>query len=453
MFETILPRLNFVANTLGSNKYNQKKEAFSSLYPYAAFPDKLSSVLISTYRFHNSCITYRNFADDNNETFIKKAYIQNKSTGKFICRLKDLHDAKKLERKAEVQNIMSSIEAHNKEFDLKSFMLTLTLDSNELKDKKANMSFLEHSKIIYDQVAILRYFMKLLYSDRLTKYKMDNFFWLRMLELTKIGNVHLHEALYINENNILEMIKLIGRKILKFTSMGRTHLTIDFKSWNKISKDLEYKQISKNEYLLLDYSHINFFDKGHKNAGKGFIIRVLTKKKETKKQSKSSVSRYIMKYLLKTRSHDNRKFYLQRAVFSFLRINPFSFKRGVLFPLTKFRAIKSKLIKEEVIKRDDKHSLYTLAKMQRIGILEVKAKYEFKFFNNYIWKTSKYNFIELPKDLLGFNFKNFQGFLITGSEYNSEYWKDFFTMKVIEVIYGSKVFKIYLDAQYEVLIQ
>ena len=230
MFETIKPRLNFVANTLGSNKYNQKKEDFSSLYTYDNFPDNLSSIKINTYAFHQACIMYRNTADENNESFIKKAYVQKKSNGKFVCSLKDLHDAKQIELKAEIQNIMSSTEAHGIEFNLKAFMLTLTLDSNELKDKEAHMSFLEHSKMIYEQVSVLRYFMKLLYSDRLTKYKMNNFFWIRMLEFTKIGNVHLHEALYINENNILDMINLIGRKLLKFPSIGRTHLTVDSKS-------------------------------------------------------------------------------------------------------------------------------------------------------------------------------------------------------------------------------
>ncbi|MCK9492530.1 MAG: hypothetical protein M0Q24_10615 [Sulfurimonas sp.] len=451
MFKTIKTRLNFVSGYIDNQKYNQEKKDFLSLYTYTNFPDNLTAININTSNFHRNCIIYRNYADEQNESFINKAYIRKRETGEFICSLKTLHDAKQIELKAEVQNIMSSIEAHNKEFTLKSYMLTLTLSSEELKKLESKMSFLEHSKMIYEQVSTLRYFMKLLYSDRLTKYRMDNFFWMRMLEFTKIGNAHLHEALYIKEKNLLDMINLIGRKLLDFPLLGRTHLTVDSKSWGKISNELKYKKISKNEYLLLSYSHENFFDKGHENAGKGFIIRVLTLKKETKEQSKSSVSRYIMKYLLKTRSNDETKFGLQRAVFSFLRINPFSFKRGVLFPLTKFRAIKSKLIKEKVISKSDKHSLYTLAKMQRTGVLKVKAKYEFKSFNEFIWKASKWDFTEFPKNLLGFNFNNFQGYLLPGREYNFDYWKEFFTIKVLEVFYRKKLFKIYLEAQYEVL--
>jgi len=262
--------------------------------------------------------------------------------------MREIQEQKDKEAQAEIQNFMASTEAHCKEYNLKSYMLTLTLSSEELKESSSYISLYEHSKLAHNQVSLLRYFMKIIYSDRLVKYHLNNFFWLRMLEFTKIGNAHLHEALYLEEKSLISVIKLIGRKLIVYQKIGRTHLTVNEISWKKIQKDLHYKKISKNEYLLLDYSSSNFFNKGKDGAGQGFIIRVLTKRKNEQANKRSAVSRYIMKYLLKTRKNDKTKASIQRAVFSFLKINPFSFKRNVLFSLTKFRNIKNILIESHL---------------------------------------------------------------------------------------------------------
>ncbi|WP_345993971.1 hypothetical protein [Sulfurimonas sp. HSL-1716] len=322
MFDTIQERLQFISGFIKEKKIQEENNDFpTSLYPYTDFSDTLTFAPMTTNAFHSYCNIYRDYADERTNNFLDKAYVIKRENDRYICGMRELHDTQEKAQRAEVQNLMSSMEAHADEFTLEPYMLTLTLTNEELKSKSSNVSFLEHATVVYDQVKILRYFMKLIYSDRLTKYKMPNFFWMRMLEFTKIGNAHLHEALYIKRDNLIDMIELIGRKWLDFPLVGRTHLTVDPRSWKEISRKLEYKRISTNEYLLVDYSHVKFFEKGHQDAGKGFIIRVLTKRKESNKQSKKAVSRYIMKYLLKTRSSEHTKASLQRAVFSFLRIN------------------------------------------------------------------------------------------------------------------------------------
>lgn len=449
MFNTIKKRLDFVASLIPKNLKIETK-ASSSLYTYENFSDILQSKLLSNKEFHNYCSKYRDYADDNNNKFLDRAYLKNLSNGKFVCTMRELHDSKQKSQKAEVQNIISSTEAHANEFNLMPFMLTLTLSSEELKDHNTNVCFLEHCQIIYDQVSILRGFTKAIYSDRLTKSGMPNFFWMRMLEFTKKGNAHLHEALYIEKANLIKVIKLIGRRLMDFPKIGRTHLTVDYKSMSGILDNFEYKKIGKNEYLLLDYASSDFFEKGSSGAGKGLIIRVLTKRKKDKKQTKSSVLRYIMKYLLKTRNNEFTKETMQRAVFGFLRIIPFTFKRNVLFSLVKFRAIKSKMIEEKVLDKNDKHSLYTLGKAKREQNLRVNNKYEFSSFKSYVWKTKSWSFKELPTELLSYDFTEYNRHLVLCKSHNQNYWKEFFTMKVIEIEYCKKVFQINIDKKYEV---
>ena len=47
--------------------------------------------------------------------------------------------------------------------------------TEELKKENEYISLFEHSKFVKNQTNALRYFMKILYSDRLPKKRLDNF--------------------------------------------------------------------------------------------------------------------------------------------------------------------------------------------------------------------------------------------------------------------------------------
>lgn len=288
---------------------------------------------------------------------------------------------------------------------------------------------------------------KIVYSDRLIKDRIKNFFWMRVLEFNKKGNIHLHKALYIEEKDLVAYIILLGKKLLKYQYMGRSHLTINTKIWSRISENFSYKEIAKNEYLLLKHSNKDFFKSYKKGAGKGLIIEV--RSEETKHQYIRGVSRYISKSLLNDQNNESNHGEYNKAVFSFLRIYPFTFKKNVIFSKTTFRKIKSLLIEKEVISKSDKHTLYTLTKAVKSGELRVKNKLEFKSFTGYQWLDAPWKFKKLPKELLAYNDKEIMRHLIFCKSYDSQYFKDFF-INIIEIDYKGKVYKINMQSKYQV---
>ena len=335
------------------------------------FSDIALSTPISTELFHSLAINHRELSDNSQEEWASNSTLYDLN-GKEVCSMSSIIEGNKKSSKAELQNFMQSVEVYKQDNGLSSYMLTLTLRGTELKRGHTQMPFFDHANMINNQVAMLRYFMKMIYSDRLTKYNMGEWMWMRMLELTKVGNIHMHEALFFDRSILVKYIRLIILKMEQLPFVGRSHMVIGEDDWSIVYRAFpEAVYLGEGEWVL--EPGLTFFDKSHPDAGIGFIIKVLDSHSKHTKSNKSSATRYIMKYLLKTKEKEATA---HRSVFSFFNIIPFSFKRGVLFSLVKFRKLKKEFTNEGLInKKNSNHSLYFLKKEEKNDRLKLQEAY------------------------------------------------------------------------------
>lgn len=332
---------------------------------------------VSVNYFNTVIKDLRDKLDENAQAWADNSSLISKLTGESVS-MSNVLDKKVEIKSAELQNFKSSTGMYVKENNLDTLLLTATIDSEYQKSEDKEYSFYDQCNYAADQAADLRHFMRTIYDDRLTKNgKLGKWFWLRMLEFTKQYNYHLHEAIYINPDHVVPFISLAFKKWRMNEKIGRTHIVMSQNQFDNLrdsglfkTKRLNSKDDRSVEYLidLDDLDGDTYFDKflTKGSGGRGFIIRILTLKNDVK--ASDAAMSYVMKYVLKTLNPKGERDAEKRAdndlayaISTVLNIRTFSYKRGVLFGLTKLRKFKKSFLNYGLINDFNKtHSLYSL---------------------------------------------------------------------------------------------
>ena len=339
--------------------------------------------------------------DMKNDIYAQKKMYDKSGAG--VITLSEIINIKRRERHAELQNLMGSIRHYASDNNLSSFMLTTTTNSQENLQKYATFnSHLDQSK---KQIKLLRKYSTALTDDKYARSTFaSTFFYIKMLELTKKNNIHMHQSLFTNSLYIFDLVKTAQRihykKYLK-NEIGRTHLTMStsdynrFLKQNKINDDyFSFRHVGED--ILVESENFFYPEFFSKKGGNGFLIRVLEDVKD-----KSIAANYVMKYVLKTLSLSKydieianlerkkretlgkrMKDYLSKQIellmkkryeellnsnhrnlFSKLNIRALTFKQRTLLNLTDFRNLKGFFVEHNIINSDNKKfSLYDIKK-------------------------------------------------------------------------------------------